>query len=214
MATSNPALIRLVTAHYHDMQGLRTMADAALPFGMGLLLSIGMYASELTHSLWALLVAFIPLGWWIWARHTWVRRRIDAFYADRCGRVGGFVSYVDHVGAFTMAVISLPLLVQVAAPLWLRVAIVLPFLVVPPLWTVVRDSPHRTYWFLPALVGFIAALRLVDARSYDQAVMWQMWVSVAGGLAIACAGALDHRVLLQTLHAAGGPADSTEQVPS
>ena len=210
MATSNPALIRLVTARYYEMQGLRTIADAALPLGMGLSLMIGMYASEVADSLWPILVVFVPITVWMWAKHTWIQRRIDAFYADRCGRVTGFVGPGYD---FMVGVTMLPALVHAGAPLWLRVSIVLPLLVVQPLWTVVRDSPYRLHWLLPPVVGFIAVFRLVDVRSYDQAVMWQMWVSVAAGLAMSCAGALDHRLLLQTLHGGGDAADSTERSP-
>jgi hypothetical protein len=204
MKITDPALIRLVTARYHDMQGLTTIADAVFPMGMGLVFMFGMFSSELVDSEWPILVAVLPMAVWVWARFTWIRRRIDAFYTERCGRVASVIG-IDRVLSFYQAVMVLPLLIQFGAPLWLRVAIVLPLLVVHPLWIVVRDSPYRRHWLVPALVGFIAALRLVDVRTSEQAYMWQMWVSMAGGLAIACAGALDHLVLVRAL--GGGSPD-------
>ena len=215
MATSNPALIRLVTARYREMQGLRTIADAALPFSMGLLLIIAMFASELADSEGPIFLALIPVVIWVWVKHTWISRRIEAFYAERCGRVGGVLGLsaaITYESAFIQALVFLPILIQFGVPLWARIAIVLPLLSAQPLWTVVRDAPYRMHWLIPAVAGFIAALRLVDVRTSEQAFIWQMWVSIAGGLAIACAGALDHRLLLQTLHGGGDPAGSTEQV--
>lgn len=217
MATRSPALIRLVTARYRDMQGLRTIVEATLPFGLGLSLLVGRLASELADSLWPMALVFIPMAIWLWAKQTRIIRRIDAFYAERCGRVGGVLGLsaaVTYESAFVQAVVFLPILIQVGWPLWARIAIVLPLLTAQPLWTVVRDAPYRMHWLLPALVGFIAAFRLVDVRTSEQAFIWQMWVGIAGGLAIACAGALDHRLLLQTLHGGGDPAASTEQVTS
>jgi hypothetical protein len=213
MATSDPALIRLVTARYYEMQGLTTIADATIPFCWGASMMIGVYGSEMTDSLWPLLVVVIPIGLWMWAKRTGIRRRIEAFYAERCGRVAGFVTLTYMSDFFSLAVIIPPALVQLGAPPWVCIVTVLPLLVVQPLWTVVRDSPYRLHWLLPAIVGFVAALRLIDVRSFDQAFKWQLWVGVAGGLATACAGVLDHRLLLQTLHGGGDTADSTEQVP-
>jgi len=205
MATSNAALIRLVTARYREMQGLRTIADAALPFSMGLLLMIAMYASALVDSEGPIFVALVPIVIWVWAKHTWISRRIEVFYAERCGRVGGVLGLsagITYESAFVQAVVFLPILIQFGLPLWARIAIVLPLLTAHPLWTVVRDSPYRMHWLLPGVLGLVATFRLVDVRTSDQAFWWQMWVSIAGGLAIACAGALDHRLLLQTLHVA------------
>jgi hypothetical protein len=217
MTTKDPALIRLVTARYQEMQGLKTIVDAALPLGLGLCLILGAYASELVDASWPIVLILIPMGSWVWVKHALIARRIDAFYRERCGRVRGVIgvsAVLTHEAMLMQAVVFVPLLVRSGAPLWLRIAITLPLLVVHPFWTAIRDSPYRMHWLLPAVVGFVAAVRLVDVHTTEQAFMWQMWVSVAGALVIACAGALDHRLLLQTLGVGVHPTDSIEQVPS
>ena len=69
----------------------------------------------------------------------------------------------------------------------------------PFAWIVIRDWPHRIHWLLPVAVGVSSGLRLVSVVTPADLRDWEVLVCVAGSLAIAAAGLLDHGLLADTL---------------
>jgi hypothetical protein len=97
MRARNPALIRLVASQYRELQGLKTMADAMIPIAFGVLLRVA-------RSPWDLLFVIPIAAAWAWFRVTWIRDRIEAFYDDRCGRIGWRPVPWTHTFLFMQAV--------------------------------------------------------------------------------------------------------------
>ena len=198
----DPALIRLVTGRYYEMQGLSIVADAVMPIHFGLVFAF--FYLGASESLWLLIAMLaIPMVCWLWARWTWIRRRIETFYAERCGRVTAVIG-VDYDDFFRQA-ISLPLLLSLGTPAWAIAFVAFALLSIYPLWIVRRDWPYRTYWLLPAAVGIVASLMMTVVRTKDEAFAWRGLVLLVGGTAMATAGMLDHRLLLRTLRPAAQP---------
>jgi hypothetical protein len=203
-----PALIRLVTGRYYEMQGLTTLADAVLPIHFGLVYAF--FYSGASESLWLLVtLLLIPMVYWLWARYTWVRRRIDAFYNERCGRVTAVIG-LEYNGFFIQATMALPVLIPAGTPSWALALVALGLLSIHPLWIVRRDWPYRTHWLLPAAVGVVAALMMFGVRTKEEAFAWQMRLLLAGGASLAVVGMLDHRLLVRTLRPAADPLAAEE----
>ena len=204
----DPALIRLITGRYYEMQGLKTAADAVMPIHFGLVFAF-FYAGG-SESLWLLgAMLMIPMAYWLWARWTWVSRRIETFYAERCGRVNA-VYGVEYKDFFMQAPMGVSVLRQFGAPNWSLGLIALALLSIHPLWIVRRDWPYRTYWLLPAVVGIAAALTTAAVRTKEDVYIWQGIVLLAGGVSMAVAGMLDHLLVLRTLQPAAEPDASPE----
>ena len=196
----DPALIHLITGRYYEMRGLNTVADAVMPIHLGLVLAF--FHAGASESLWLLVVMLIvPMAYWLWARYTWVRRRIDGFYAERCGRVTAVIG-IEYKDFFTQGPMYVPILKQLGAPNWSLALVALAILSIHPLWIVRRDWPYRAHWLLPAVVGIVASMMLAGVRTKEDAFTWQAFVFLGGGMAMAIAGMLDHRLLVRTLRPA------------
>jgi hypothetical protein len=206
MTTHNPALIRLVASRYRDLQGLSTVADAAL-----LLLSgAGIY---LAHAGWR------EWGWWflilmsvyVWARMTWIRRWIDAYYASRCGRVRWSLGFPFAFPLYLQGLLLAPILLDLRVPTQVRVAFVLLLLGGLPARIVSRDWPYRAHWLLPCAAGVVVAAMFAAVNTRQQATAWLPLAFFACGGSLAFSGLLDHALLVKTLHA--GRSDQPERAP-
>jgi hypothetical protein len=193
--TADPRLIRLVTARYRQMQGLATMADAYFPLVGGtalLLLSEEWHAAVLGLVLLALMVA----------RFTWIRRRIDAYYAQRYGRVVQ-PTLPPGVAINLCMVISYAKIMRDVfhAPVVIQITVMTIGLCAYPLWVAVRDFPYRAYWLLVAGAGAASAVQLPFYQSRDLIYVWTRNTYLAIGSAVLAVGALDHRLLTRAPHA-------------
>jgi len=191
----NPKLIRLLASQYRELQGLKTIADAAFPLGYGAFLSVA-------RSEWDLLWAVPLAGALFWLRFAWLRERIEDFYESRCGRTDWRRRPVGHTFLFMQAVC-----LGVALMTWpavVRVVFLIAMLAGLPIIVVARDAPYRLHWLLPALVGVAAAIVHGTLTSAAGAEAWEIRVSLVGGAAIAFAGVCDHLLLMRMLP--GAPA--------
>jgi hypothetical protein len=209
MTTQNPALIRLVTGRYRDLQGLATVADAAF-----LLLFAGV--GYLARSGWidrtpAMVLVIAVGGAYLWARFTVIRRRIDAYYASRYGRVQWSLGRPFLFPMYLQGTVSTQMLLDMGIPLPARVAIVLLVLGGLPGWIVVRDWPYRAHWLLPVAAGIVVAAMFSGVTTHEQAKDWLLPALLACGASLAFAGLLDHLLLMRTLHP--GPSDQPERAP-
>ena len=132
MPTDDPRLIRLVTARYRQMHGLATIADAGYPLivGTGFLL--------LTEEWHAAVFGLVLLAFMV-ARFTWMRRRIDGYYALRYGRVVA-MTMVPGVAITLCVVISYAQILRdlLHAPVMLQMTLMTVGLCSYPLWTLSR----------------------------------------------------------------------------
>jgi hypothetical protein len=209
MTTQNPALIRLVTGRYRDLQGLATVADAA-PL---LLLAAGGYAY---HAAWldrsrSIVLGIAVCGGYLWARFTWIRRWIDAYYANRYGRVQQSVGRPSPFLMYFQGIVLAPTLHDMGVPVPARVAIVLLVLGGVPGWIVVRDWPYRAHWLLPGAAGVVAAAMFAGVTTHEQVNAWLVPTLCACGVSLALAGLLDHALLTCSLHPS--PSDQPERAP-
>ena len=207
MTTPKPALIRLVTGRYRDLQGLATVADAACLLLFG---AVG----YLNQSGWidrsGLLLIVIGLAY-VWARFTVIRRWIDAYYASRFGRVHWSLGRPFSFPVYLQGIVLSPNLVDMGVPVPARVAIVLLVLGGLPGWIVVRDWPYRAHWLLPVVAGVVVAAMLSGITTHELAKDWLLRALLACGASLALAGLLDHLLLVKTLHP--GPSGQHERLP-
>src|SRR5262245_14966990 len=191
MSANDPVLIRLVAGRYRELQGFSTIADAGLPM-------ISAVAFYLISEEWHALILGAVLGLYLWARYGWLRRRLDDYYAQRCGRVAARFVPMTTLGlvvAFGYGKILSDF--HVALPV--RIVIMMVALSAWPIWIVVRDYPFRLHWLAPALVGFAWAPRLAGLTTFAQFFGWQRSGLLALGATIAFAGLLDHALLVSVL---------------
>ena len=186
----NPRLIRLVASQYRELQGLRTMAQAAVPMAFGAWLA-------LAQSWWHLLLAVPVAVAWGWLYVTWINERIDDFYDSRCGRVGWRSLPLSHTFLFMSLAQGSALMSWHFA----GAAFLLANFTLYPAFAVVRDAPYRLYWIVPLLVGVVAGVQFAALTTASQAEAWMIRVALTGGVAIAIAGLGDHLLLMRTLPA-------------
>jgi hypothetical protein len=206
MTTHDPALIRLAAGRFRDLQGLSTVADAALL----LLCAAGLHLarSGWTGSAWGILFLTAAYGW---ARFTRIRRWIDGYYVNRCGRVHWSLGFPFAFPLYMQGLLCAPVLVDVDVPTPVRVAFVLLLLAGLPFRIVVRDWPYRAHWLLPFAAGVVLAVMFAAVNTREEARAWLPEALVTCGASLALAGLLDHALLLKTLHA--GPSHQSERTP-
>jgi hypothetical protein len=192
----NPRLIRVLASQNRELQGLKTIADAAFLLYFAALLT-------LARSGWDVALGFAIAAALGWVRFTWLRERIEDFYERRCGRTDWrprpfgsafvFLSWVCLGSGSSM----------MTWPPTVRVAVLLAALAGLPTVIVVRDAPYRLHWLLPALVGIAAAVVHGTLTSTEAAGIWEIRVLVLGAVATALAGVGDHLLLTQMLTGPG-----------
>jgi hypothetical protein len=151
---------------------------------------------------WPVLILFaLVLAVLLWVQFGRLRRRVGEFYAQRYGRADSSVLPPQNVGINMMMLINFrePLRDAFRAPDSLSVAIFLVGLCAYPLWIVRRDFPYRLHWLAVALAGFAAAMQIPFVPFGSAAYHWQRDTSLAIGLALLAAGALDHLLLVRAL---------------
>jgi hypothetical protein len=175
------------------MHGLATIADAGYPLivGTGFLL--------LTEEWHAAVFGLVLLGFMV-ARFTWMRRRIDGYYALRYGRVVAMTMVPGVALALCIVISYAQILRDLHAPVMLQMTLMTVGLCSYPLWTVIRDFPHRAYWLLLVATGLACVAQLPFYQSHDLMYVWARNTYLATGCALVAVGALDHRLLSRTLH--------------
>jgi hypothetical protein len=209
MTTHNPALIRLVASRYRDLQGLSTVADAAVL----LILAAGAYLHRSgwldTSSLVAVFIAICAAYFCV--RFTRVRRWIDAYYANRCGRVHHSLGRPFPFAMYFQGLLLPQMLRDMGLPVPVGTAFALLLLAGLPGHIVVRDWPYRAHWLLPVAAGVVVAAMFAGVTTHAQAQAWLFPSCFACGASMAFAGLLDHTLLLKTLHPK--PSDLPERAP-
>ncbi len=206
MSTYHPGLIRLVASRYRDLQGLLTVADAALLLMPGATLYLHRLGWVGSPWLYGCLGCYAAYGW---ARFTVIQRRIDAYYANRCGRVELRLGRPFMFPLYMQGTLGAAILVDVGLPAPLRVALVLLLLAGLPGRIVVRDWPYRVHWLMPFATGVVLAVLFAAVTTKAQAKAWLPGAALACGTSLALAGLLDHALLIKTLHAP--PSDQPER---
>lgn len=228
-ASSSPRIedigrIAFVTQRFHELQGLRTVADAVPP----LIFAAGLHWAQSNRNVIILLCA---LAAYFAARATWIRSGIDAYYSRRLGRVDRSapnldgtllfsqsrpLGWVDRSGStfdgllvFYQGLILAPMCRDL--PLSVQVPLIAAMLGFQPTWILIRDWPYRTHWLLPLGVAVAFALRLGAVATSQEVLAWQVQVCLAGGVALAIAGVFDHALLLRSLHNGQSVVDATER---
>jgi len=193
MGVCDPRKIRLVAGRYRELQGLATVADAAVLLVCAAVFPWAVAAPGRLNAALALVGACVLV------RATWIRLRLKAYYTRRFGRVAPRLppqnAALNLVQGALFAVTFGPIVPPLA-----HYAIVLAMVAAPSSWIVVRDRPYRAYWLLPFGVGGGAALLLMAAPA-RQAEAWLPLVLLGDALALAVAGWLDHALLAGTLGA-------------
>jgi hypothetical protein len=209
MISSDSRLIRLIAGRYRELQGWGTVANAGF---LPLMAAAVREPSPTRIVMWIAAFGAYAIVW-----DLWFRLKIERYYATRFGRVGGAESFSTHpgveygfIGFFFVAL----LFDQQAPPLALGAYIMMAALTCPFAWIVVRDWPHRGHWLLPVAVGASSGLRLLSVVTPADLRDWEVLVCVAGSLAIAAAGLLDHRLLAKTLTAGAAEHVPAAQHPS
>lgn len=209
MSSQDPRLIRLVAARYRQMQGLTTIAESAWP----LLIAAGFF---LIVEEWHALPFGAVLAVYIWARFTWMKRRIERHYAERFGRTGPPV-FSNGLGLMLTQVIAFNQILRdlFHAPDYLRVALIATALCAYPVWIAIRDFSYRSYWLLLVIAGIGVSVQIpwVGPGS-DASLMWARDANLAVGLALFAVGALDHLLLVRALGGGSHQASALEDVPS
>jgi hypothetical protein len=216
--------IAFVTRRFHDLQGLRTVADAVPPVIFAALLRSG-------ESNRNVIILACGLAAYFAARATWIRSRLDAYYSRRLGRVDRSVPNPDRTLLFSpsrplgwgdrnpnqdwifliyQGLISAPMGRDMHLPVFVQVLLTMLMLGFPPIWILVRDWPHRAHWLLPLGVGVAFALRLGVVATSQEAVAWQVLVCLGCGVALAIVGALDHLLLVKSLGGGAGARSTAE----
>jgi len=206
MATQDPRLIRLVAARYHQMQGLTRMADAFVP----LYVAAAYYV--MLDDWWQAGLFLAGMILYMWSRHTWMRRRINAYYSGRFGRTG-WIETRENLGFWFFMAIGFndSLRDMFQAPVYVRIAFMLAALCAYPLWIAVRDFPFRLHWLAVFVAGFAAAIRIPFVPVGQGGDLWVRDSNVAIGLALLAAGALDHLLLTYALGGGAPEASRLEE---
>jgi hypothetical protein len=192
MSAKEPALVHLVAGRYRDLQGLSTMANAAM-----LLLCAGFVYWG--RERWHLPVMAAVVGGYLWFRFTWLRAALDEYYTRRCGRAG-VSQYARVQGVFILqGAISAPVLRDLHVPMPAGVAIILLMLGGEAAWIAARDLPYRAHWWLPVFAAVICAAKYTGVTTVEQTFAWEAFALLTAGTAWALAGLGDHALLLRTL---------------
>src|SRR5215471_6195807 len=151
MSPARPALIRLVSSRYRELQGLVTMMDAVWPLYMGALMVAatrldGPYITPFVFALSAVPLVVVPI-----VHVCWLRPRILAYYRSRFGRVEGPSPFRGPT-TMVQGVLVAAILAEAHNVAWLSVTVVLAAVGAWPAWIVWRDWPYRWHW-LPAVVA-------------------------------------------------------------
>ena len=196
MASPDLAVIRFVTTRYRDLQGLRTVLDGVT---MASFWTILRWApadrSPVTFFVASLLWAGLSM---------WGGARVRRYYAGRFGRAtpAGGDRFDESVHALAHDPYRV-MLASTAISLGGQFALLLPVLTATTAWKVWRDRPYRSHWLVPVAVGAGFSLAFFELRTAAQFRDWQSWLMVTGGMSLMIAGAMDHRLLMTTMPAAG-----------
>jgi hypothetical protein len=225
--------IAFVTRRFHDLQGLRTVADAVPP-----LIFAALLRSAQSHR--NVIILICVLAAYFVARATWIRSGIDAYYSRRLGRVDRsgsdldgtllfsqprplgwtdrsgpdandiflrtFLSYFCVLNAASMRPDApLPGFVQIGF-----IMLMLLMLGLPPVLILIRDWPYRVHWVLPLGVGVAVALRLGAIETSQELLACVVLAYVGCGVALAIVGALDHLLLVNSLGGGAAAASRAE----
>ena len=178
------ARVRFVAGRYRELQGLRTVVDVVIFFGVWCLLAISPADRNAVPYIGALLL------WAVFA--TWGAARVARFYRERFG--------VAADGHDTSEWLRILLIWLVIAQGWVLAAVPtgLSLYGLRVAW---RDWPHRSHWLLVALVGVAFALAFPGGHS-PHLDDWQwrfVWAAVP---VLIFAGVLDHRLLVRAMRRA------------
>src|SRR5215471_12250458 len=124
MSPARPALIRLVSSRYRELQGLVTMMDAVWPLYMGALMVAatrldGPYITPFVFALSAVPLVVVPI-----VHVCWLRPRILAYYRSRFRRVEGPSPFRGPT-TMVQGVLVAAILAEAHNVAWLSVTVVL-----------------------------------------------------------------------------------------
>src|SRR5450759_4711871 len=88
--------IAFVTQRFHELQGLRTVADAVPP----LIFAAGLHWAQSNRNV---IILACALAAYFAARATWIRSGIDAYYSRRLGRVDRSAPNLDGTLLFSQS---------------------------------------------------------------------------------------------------------------
>ena len=203
--------IAFVTRRFHDLQGLRTVADALPAFILGAVF-------HWAQSYLAVIILFGAFAAYLAVRVSWIPSRLEAYYS-RLGRVDPSVRSLDPTLLFgqfhprgradrSAPDVSGTLLIYQGLifasahhdlPVFVQVGLSMFMLGFSPTWILIHDWRYRAHWLVPLGVGMALALRLGSVATAQREVAWQVFACLGCGFALAIAGALDHLLLVKSL---------------
>ncbi len=199
----NPRLIRLVTARYRELQGLKTAGDGGgmLTAGVALQAAAAADRAKVPDSYVFLTVIVLMLalvGVWLY-----LRRRLDRYYDLRFGRVGPKTFVYPYALLFIVCTGWMAMWCGIPGPTWVTAPLAhaasIPLIVWPGV-RAKRDAPYRLAWTLVGLAAIVAAAELpLGDPSAKASVAWRMHSYFYVGGMLVVAGVCDHLVLVRTL---------------